>query len=136
MQEIVQKCTHGIDIHTGSNFRSNLPHVRTDLEDEVSLDLARTFGTPMIIHSGIRDGSLREAVSEQGTPVLLYEGGEALYFNDAAIKTGVKGIHNVMRAIGMLPKSRKAVPNEPVETCDKYCFPCSWISWQASPPPD
>jgi len=114
MQEIVRRCTHGIDIHTGSNYRSNLPQIRTDLEDEENLRLANAFGTPMIIHSGIRDGSLREAVAEHGIPVLLYEAGEALYFNEAAIRAGVRGIVNVMRAIGMLPRSRKAKGQEPV----------------------
>ena len=114
MQEIVCRCTHGIDIHTGSNYRSNLPQIRTDLEDAENLRLANAFGTPMIIHSGIRDGSLREAVAEQGIPVLLYEAGEALYFNEPAIRSGVRGIINVMRAIGMLPRSRKARGQEPV----------------------
>jgi len=114
MQEIVCRCTHGIDIHTGSNYRSNLPQIRTSCEDEESLRLAKAFGTPMIIHSEIRDGSLREAVSERGIPVLLYEAGEALYFNEASIRSGVSGIINVMRAIGMLPKSRKANTQEPV----------------------
>ena len=114
MQEIVCRCTHGIDIHTGSNYRSNLPQIRTDLEDAENLRLANAFGTPMIIHSGIRDGSLREAVAERGIPVLLYEAGEALYFNEPAIRSGVRGILNVMRAIGMLPRSREARGQEPV----------------------
>ena len=122
MQEIVQRSTHGIDIHTGSNFRSNLPQIRTCCDDQEDLRLAKAFGAPMIIHSAIRDGSLRQAVDEQGTPVLLYEAGEALYFNDLAIRTGVKGIINVMRAIGMLPKSRKAPGQEPVVS-DKT----SWV---------
>lgn len=114
MEEIVQRSTHGIDIHTGSNFRSNLPQIRTCCDDEEDLRLAKAFGAPMIIHSAIRDGSLRQAVDEQGIPVLLYEAGEALYFNDLAIKTGVKGIVSVMRAIGMLPKSRKSSNQEPI----------------------
>jgi predicted deacylase len=114
MQEIVCRSTHGIDIHTGSNYRSNLPQIRTDLEDDENLRMASAFGTPMIIHSGIRDGSLREAVTEHGIPVLLYEAGEALYFNESAIRSGVRGIVNVMRTIGMLPRSRKARGQEPL----------------------
>ena len=114
MQEIVCRCTHGIDIHTGSNYRSNLPQVRTDLDDAESLRLANAFGTPMIIHSAVRDGSLRESVAEQGIPVLLYEAGEALYFNEAAIRAGVRGILNVMRAIGMLSGRRPGRSQEPV----------------------
>ncbi len=76
--------------------------------------MAKAFGAPMIIHSAIRDGSLREAVSEHGLPVLLYEAGEALYFNEKAIRSGIRGILNVMRAIGMLPKNRRTGAREPV----------------------
>lgn len=114
MQEIVSRSTHGIDIHTGSNYRTNLPQIRTSIDDEENLRLAKAFGAPMIIHSGIRDGSLREAVNEHGIPVLLYEAGEALYFNENAIRSGIRGILNVMRAIGMLPKSRQTGTKEPV----------------------
>jgi predicted deacylase len=114
MEEIVQRSTHGIDIHTGSNFRTNLPQIRTDIHNQANLALAKVFGAPMIIHSGIRDGSLREAVADQGMPVLLYEAGEALYFNEPAIRTGYRGIIKVMREIGMLPKSRKHQKPEPV----------------------
>ncbi len=33
MTEVVDKCTVGIDLHTGSDRRTNLPQIRTDLED-------------------------------------------------------------------------------------------------------
>ena len=114
MQEIVCRSSHGIDIHTGSNYRSNLPQIRTSLDNEENLRLAKAFGTPMIIHSETRDGSLREAVADLGIPVLLYEAGEALYFNESAIRSGVRGVLNVMRAIGMLPADRKKLCQVPL----------------------
>jgi predicted deacylase len=114
MQEIVCRSSHGIDIHTGSNYRSNLPQIRTSLDNEENLRLAKAFGTPMIIHSETRDGSLREAVADLGIPVLLYEAGEALYFNESAIRSGVRGVLNVMRAIGMLPVDRKKLCQVPL----------------------
>ncbi len=52
----------------------------------------------------VRDGSLREAVAERGLPMLLYEAGEALRFNESAIQAGLRGILAVMREIGMLKK--------------------------------
>ena len=33
MTEIVKRCDVGIDLHTGSDHRTNLPHVRADLDD-------------------------------------------------------------------------------------------------------
>ncbi|MDT8317521.1 MAG: succinylglutamate desuccinylase/aspartoacylase family protein [bacterium] len=103
MDEIVSKCTHGIDMHTGSRHRNNLPQIRADLSLEENETLASAFGAPVVIDARLRDGSLREAASEIKIPLLLYEAGEALRFNDMAIKMGIKGIISVMRKIGNLP---------------------------------
>jgi len=104
MDEIVTKCTHGIDLHTGSRHRNNLPQIRADLSGRETRDIASVFGAPVIIDARVRDGSLREAAAERGIPLLLYEGGEALRFNDTVIQTGMRGIISVMRRIGNLPK--------------------------------
>lgn len=106
MTEIVANSTHGIDLHTGALHRENLPHLRVDLNDPETERLARAFGVPVIINSDLRDGSLREVAAERGIPMLLYEAGEALRFDELSIRAGVRGILNVMRALEMLPKSR------------------------------
>ncbi len=103
LKEIVAGCTHGIDLHTGSNHRFNLPQVRAGLDDPETERLAHAFGAPVVINSHVRDGSLRAAMADMGITVLLYESGEAFRFDDLSIRTGVKGIVSVMRAIGMLP---------------------------------
>ncbi len=107
MREIVANSTHGIDLHTGALHRSNLPHVRANMDDEETRRLAHAFGVPLLLNSQLRDGSLREAASECGIPMLLYEAGEALRFDEMAIRAGVKGILNIMRILGMLPASRQ-----------------------------
>ena len=122
MTQIAQRCDFGIDLHTGSNFRSNLPQIRASLDDPQTIALATAFGAPIVVPSELRGGSLREAVAALGKPVLIYEGGEALYFNEGAIRTGLRGITNVMRHVGMLPASRRSKPREPVIT-DKT----SWV---------
>ncbi|ASJ71215.1 succinylglutamate desuccinylase/aspartoacylase family protein [Granulosicoccus antarcticus] len=106
MQEIVSVSTHGIDLHTGSGHRTNLPQIRADLDDPETERLAREFGVPVMLNASVRDGSLRGSASELGVPILLYEAGEALRYNDMAIRAGVQGILNVMRALGMLPDNR------------------------------
>lgn len=115
MTEIVQKCTHGIDLHTGAIHRSNLPQIRANLDDPETAQLAESFGVPVLLNSNLRDGSLREAAAEKGIPMLLYEAGEALRFDEVSIRAGVKGIISVMRSLGMLPpgRSRSRKPNEP-----------------------
>ncbi len=113
MSEIVEKCTHGIDLHTGAIHRSNLPQIRANMGDAATARLARAFGVPVVINSDTRDGSLREAAAEHGVHMLVYEAGEALRFDELSIRAGVHGIMNVMRELGMLPRRRQPRPGEP-----------------------
>lgn len=111
MKEIVSQCSHGIDLHTGALHRENLPQIRANLDDPDTADLARVFGVPVLINADLRDGSLRQAAAEQGIRMLLYEAGEALRFDELAIRAGLRGILRVMRSLGMLP-SKSRVPQE------------------------
>lgn len=106
MSEIVERCTHGIDLHTGAFHRANLPQIRANLKDEETFRLARAFGVPVLLDSDLRDGSLRGAAAERNIPILLYEAGEALRFDEVSIRPAVQGIQNVMRTLGMLPSRR------------------------------
>lgn len=106
MHEIVSQSTHGIDIHTGAIHRTNLPQIRANLDDPETEKLARAFNVPVMISSDLRDGSLREAAAEHGIPMLLYEAGEALRFDEVSIRAGVRGIVNVMRVLEMVVPSR------------------------------
>ena len=101
-------------MHTGAIHRSNLPQLRVNLEDNETEKLARAFGVPVIINADLRDGSLRQAASEFGIPMLLYEAGEALRLDEFSIRAGVKGIINVMRVLNMLPKKRYS-PKKSIE---------------------
>ena len=100
MSEIVGRCTVGIDLHTGSDHRTNLPQIRADLDDPQTLDLATAFAAPVLMHASIRDGSLRQAGTEAGATVLLFEGGEAWRFDEDTIRTGTDGVMNVLARIG------------------------------------
>ena len=68
MQEVVAKCEVGIDLHTGSDRRSNLPQIRADLDDPRTRALAEAFAAPVMLHARVRDGSLRHAARERGRP--------------------------------------------------------------------
>ncbi|TNC83022.1 MAG: succinylglutamate desuccinylase [Oleiphilus sp.] len=106
LNEIVSKADVGIDLHTGAIHRTNLPQVRANLDDQETAALAKAFGVPVLINANIRDGSLRAAAGEKGVPMLLYEAGEALRFDELSIRAGVRGVLNVMRHLEMLGKSR------------------------------
>lgn len=115
MSEVVSKADYGIDLHTGAIHRSNLPQIRGCIDDPKTMELAKAFNTPVIINSSVRDGSLRQAAQEKNIPTLLYEGGEALRFNNSVMRLGLRGILSVMEAIDMLPKGTTKV-KKPVET--------------------
>lgn len=104
--EIVAKADVGIDLHTAAIHRDNLPQIRADLDNPEVRELANAFAAPVMLHAALREGSLREHAYKQGMPMLLYEAGEALRFDEKAIVVGVRGCFNVMRSLGMLPASK------------------------------
>lgn len=104
--EIVDKSDYGIDIHSGAIHRENLPHIRANLDDRKTAALARAFNVPLLLNADVRDGSLREHAAENGLPLIVYEAGEALRFDERAVRAGVKGIVSVMRQLDMLPVGR------------------------------
>jgi len=136
ISEIVEKCTHGIDLHTGAIHRSNLPQIRANLDDPESAKLAKDFGVPVILNADIRDGSLREAAAALGIPILLYEAGEALRFDEISIRAGVKGIQNIMRALDMLPpRKTHKIEKEPFIARSSVWIrsPASGVFWSGIP---
>lgn len=102
MEQVVDHCSVGIDLHTATNHRINHPQLRADLDDPGTIRLARAFGAPFSIHARLRDGSLRQAATERDKTVLLYEAGQAHRFDDDAIETGVIGVMRTLRALGMI----------------------------------
>ncbi len=104
LTEIVDKCTHGIDLHTGSRHRKNLPQIRASLKVRGTRKLAHEFDVPVILDTDVIDGSLRKAAFERKIPFLVFEGGEPLRYDTVAIRSGVAGILSVMRAIGMIKR--------------------------------
>jgi uncharacterized protein len=122
MTEVVDKCSVGLDLHTGSDRRSNLPQIRADLDDGFTRDLAAAFGAPVMLHAGIRDGSLRHAARERGATVLLYEAGESLRMDAYAIDAGVVGVRRVLAALGMVDGVDEPPPPASVE-----CRASGWV---------
>lgn len=127
MEQLVSKANFGVDLHTGAINRSNLPQIRGNLDDPTTLELAKTFGTPVIVNSNIRDGSLRACANDLGMPMLIYEAGEALRFDEVSIRAGIRGIINVMRHIDMLPPQKSKSSIEPI-----LARSTSWVRAPAS----
>ncbi len=100
---VLGKCGALVDLHTGSNRRSNLPQIRADLTDAATAALAEHFGVGIVLHGRGPRGSLRRAAGDLGIPAILYEAGEPLRFQAEEIARGVDGVINLMRHLDMLP---------------------------------
>ena len=130
--EIVAKADCGIDLHTAAIHRDNLPQIRANLHDERTAGLAAAFGAPIMINSDLRDGSLRAHANELGIPMLLFEAGEALRFDEASIRVGVMGVLNVMRKLEMLAPRKPAADapaEQPKRRRQKPSIRCENSSW-------
>lgn len=121
MTEVVDRADVGIDLHTGSNHRSNLPQIRCATDDPRTMALAEAFAAPVTVHAALRDGSLRAACVKRDIPILLYEAGEAHRFDEFAIDAGVAGVLRVLSHLGL--RSDGEPPPRPTRLVDTT----SWV---------
>ncbi|MFE8072671.1 succinylglutamate desuccinylase/aspartoacylase family protein [Marinobacteraceae bacterium S3BR75-40.1] len=105
---VVDQASHIIDLHTGAIHRYNLPQIRAELKNEETKEMAQAFGAPIILNASLREGTLREYADQNDIPVITYEAGEALRFDEVAIRSGVRGVTRVMRSLGMLKAERRS----------------------------
>ena len=121
-REVVLRSNYGIDLHTAALHRTNLPQIRLAPGEPDLLKMAQAFAPPVILVSRLREKSLRLSAGEAGVKVLLYEGGEALRFDEAAIDMGVKGCLRVMAHTGMIDPLPKQPAGETV-----YSDASTWV---------
>ncbi|RBI71594.1 succinylglutamate desuccinylase [Roseovarius sp. TE539] len=123
MTEVVGRSDVGVDLHSASNNRTNLPQLRLTPGNDRLAELANAFGAPVIMRSKLREGSLRMAAEESGVDVLLYEGGAALRFDELAARAGVSGILRVMKHLRMIPgKGVPKIRHKPVMVGDSSWY--------------
>lgn len=127
MTEIVSRCQYGLDFHTGSLHRENLPQIRADLKDDETRQLATAFNAPLMYTSTPAKGMLRAAAVDKGVKVLVYEGGEPNRLSEEAIRIGLRGTLRVLEALGMWkPSPRQVKPDMP-------CFEARTTRWVRAP---
>lgn len=107
---VLSHANYAIDLHTGALDRSNLPQIRVHLDNERAAWMARAFGVPVIIDAEIRDGSFRGTGDDLGVPIITYEAGEALRFDETSIAAGVRGIRRIMEDLEMIVRRKQGRP--------------------------
>lgn len=123
MTEVVARADVGIDLHSAAQHRINLPQIRVSGEGQRVHGLAAAFGAPVVLESPYREGSLRMAAHQTEVDVLVYEAGEALRFDEFAVRVGVKGVLRVMKMLGMI--RRKAVAD--TKTHPHFAKSSHWV---------
>ena len=114
-KEVIQKCDFGIDLHTASHGRLNLPHIRGDLAKARIRELARAFGSTVIVNSAGLEGSLRKSATDAGVPTILFEAGETGKFSRSVSLTGLRGVLSVLESMGMWQISEKGRKRPPFQ---------------------
>jgi uncharacterized protein len=127
LNEVVARSQFGIDLHSAAIHRSNLPQIRVDSHDERAYRLAEAFGAPIIIHSGLREGSLRQAALARGVPVIVYEAGEGLRIDELSVRIGMEGVMHVLNHLRMLTLRSTKRPRPPVLSASSR-----WVRAEAS----
>jgi predicted deacylase len=104
---IVKPSDAGIDFHTAALGRANIPHVRADLRHAKTRQIARDFGTELIVNEPGRAKSVRAAAGQAGVACLVYEAGETSKFQRREIRKGLFGVTNVLSGLGMVDVPRR-----------------------------
>lgn len=100
-KEIFPLVDFGLDFHTGGQSHYNYPQIRYSEGDEEAKKLAEQFGGLCLIEKKAFPTTMRYHAMKKGKPVLVYEGGENLRFDQLSIDEGLAGMKRVLQAKGM-----------------------------------
>lgn len=100
-QEILPLIDFGIDFHTGGHSHYNYPQIRYSKGDAEAKKLAEQFAGLCLIEKKAFPSTMRHHAMEKGKPILVYEGGENLRFDQFSIDEGLLGMKRVLTAKGM-----------------------------------
>lgn len=103
-QEVIRHCDALVDLHTGSFHRTNLPQLRADLNNPDVLELTKSFGSTIVLHSPGGPGTLRRSTADAGIPAVTLEAGEPLRLQGDAVDHSVKALFTLLDAMGLYRK--------------------------------
>lgn len=100
--EILSKADLCIELQTGGLNHNILPQVYCNLSDSKVRNLAKKFRSPVITNVSFGGNKLRMTTEDLNIPLLVYQAGEAMRFDENAIQLGIDGIRNIFNELGML----------------------------------
>ncbi|MCE3045609.1 succinylglutamate desuccinylase/aspartoacylase family protein [Legionella sp. 16cNR16C] len=106
-KEILTKADYCIELQSGAINHDILPQIYCNITDTQCKTLARHFAAPVITNAPVKSNSLRKTTEKLNIPLLIYQAGEALRFNESAINVGLNGIYRILHALDMLHTAPK-----------------------------
>lgn len=97
----IEPCDIGVDFHTSTRGRTNMFHVRADMDQDKTARLARAFGSNVIIGGEGSEGMLRTEALKDDIPAITVEMGEAHRFERGLINNALEGIRSVFAEYGI-----------------------------------
>jgi predicted deacylase len=97
----IRPCDFGLDFHTSTRGRTNMFHVRADMDDDGAARLARAFGTNLIMAGEGSSGMLRREATDDGISTITLEMGEAHRFEREMIDHALDGVRSVFAEYGI-----------------------------------
>jgi predicted deacylase len=109
-RNFVAPCDFGLDFHTSTRGRSNMLHVRGDMDNETCGRVANAFASHVIIDKQGPSGTLRRAATDADVPTITIEMGEAHRFQRQFIDPALDGVRSVFAEFGLLESETVAWP--------------------------
>ncbi len=106
-REILQKADFCVECNTGGTNHNILPQIYCDFKDPKSKQLAKVFQTPIVTHVDLSRNNLRKTAEELQVTFMVYQGGEAMRFDESVIDLGVNGLCNMLRESNILEQTPK-----------------------------
>jgi predicted deacylase len=103
-ENFIEPCDVGLDFHTSTRGRTNMFHVRADMDDEAVSRLAQAFGSSVIMDGEGSEGMLRTEATKAGIPTITIEMGEAHRFERSFIDDALAGVRSVLAEYGVYPQ--------------------------------
>ncbi len=107
-EEVLKKTDYCIECMTGAMNHDLLPQVYCSFDNPEAKSLAKAFQAPVVTEVETHSSELRKTTESLQIPLLVYQAGEAMRFDQEAITIGVEGITNVLSKLNMIEKDNRS----------------------------
>ena len=102
--QVINHCDMLVDIHTGSQKRTNLPQLRADMNNPDVAAFTLGFDRMAVVHSSGSPGMLRTAAANAGIRAVTLEAGESHRIQEHQIEAGVNSLISLLEKQEMISR--------------------------------